>query len=91
MGWLEGAGQTHRLTQPRRTHQQGLLAAALAVREGRDVKTALTASTFNNRTTWKGVGFHAFGSACPPECQFTGFWHGRSPMTFRSAKAQLSF
>lgn len=57
MGWLEGAGQTHRLTQVRRTTQQGLLAAALAVREGRDVKTVLTANTYKNRTTWSGPGF----------------------------------
>jgi superfamily I DNA/RNA helicase len=57
MGWLEGAGQIHRLTQVRRTTQQGLLAAALAVREGRDVKAVLTANTFNNRTSWNGAGF----------------------------------
>lgn len=57
MGWLEGAGQTHRLTQVRRTTQQGLLAAALAVREGRDMKAVLTANTFNNRTSWNGAGF----------------------------------
>lgn len=57
IGWLEGAGQTYRLTQPRRTNQQGLLAAALAVREGRDIKAVLTANTFNSRTTWNGVGF----------------------------------
>lgn len=57
IGWLEGAGQTHRLTQPRRTNQQGLLAAALAVREGRDIKNALTANIFNHRTTWNGAGF----------------------------------
>ncbi len=57
MLWLEGAGQTQRLTQVRRTTQQGLLAAALAVREGRDVKAVLTASTFNNRTSWNGAGF----------------------------------
>ncbi|MAZ18496.1 MAG: hypothetical protein CL535_19490 [Ahrensia sp.] len=57
IGWLEGAGQTHRLTQVRRTTQQGLLAAALAVREGRDVKAVLTANTFNNRTSWNGSGF----------------------------------
>jgi UvrD-like helicase C-terminal domain/AAA domain len=55
--WLENAGQTHRLTRPRRTTQQGLLAAALAVREGRDVRAVLTASTFRNRTTWNGQGF----------------------------------
>ena len=57
MCWLEGAGQTHRLTLVRRTTQQGLLAAALAVREGRDVKAVLSANTFNNRTTWNGAGF----------------------------------
>jgi hypothetical protein len=57
IGWLENAGQTHRLTQPRRTQQQGLLAAALALREARDIKTVLTANTFNNRTTWSGAGF----------------------------------
>jgi hypothetical protein len=57
MGWLESAGQTHRLTRVRRTNQQGLLAAALAVREGRDVKTVLTARTAQNRTTWNGAGF----------------------------------
>lgn len=57
IGWLEGAGQTHRLTQVRRTAQQGLLAAALAVREGRDVKAVLTANTYKNRTTWNGAGF----------------------------------
>jgi superfamily I DNA/RNA helicase len=57
MGWLENAGQTHRLTQPRRTQQQGLLAAALAVREGRDIRGVLTANTFNKRTTWNGGGF----------------------------------
>ena len=57
MGWLESAGQTYRLTLPRRTNQQGLLAAALAVREGRDVKAVLTAKTFKNSTTWNGAGF----------------------------------
>ena len=57
IGWLEGAGQSHRLTQPRRTKHQGLLAAALAVREGRSIKAVLAASTFNNRTTWNGAGF----------------------------------
>jgi len=57
MRWLEGAGRTHRLTLVRRTNQQGLLAAALAVREGRDVKTVLRSNTFNNRTSWNGAGF----------------------------------
>jgi hypothetical protein len=60
MGWLESAGRTHRLTLPRRTNQQGLLAAALAVREGRDVKAVLTAKTFKNSTTWNGAGFRLF-------------------------------
>ena len=57
MSWLEGAGQTHRLTLVRRTTQQGLLAVALAVREGREVTAVLRASTFNNRTAWNGAGF----------------------------------
>lgn len=57
IGWLERAGQTHRLTQVRRTTKQGLLAAALSVREGRDVRAVLTANTFKNRTTWNGAGF----------------------------------
>jgi hypothetical protein len=57
MGWLNAAGQAHRLTQPHRTSQQGLLAAALGVREGRDIRTVLTPSTFQNRTTWNGQGF----------------------------------
>jgi superfamily I DNA/RNA helicase len=57
MGWLEGAGQTHRLTEVRRTTQQGLLAAALAVRQGQDVKAILRVNTFNNRTAWNGAGF----------------------------------
>lgn len=57
IGWLENAGQTHRLAQARRTQQQGLLAAALAVREGRDITTVLTSNTFNNRTSWNGQGF----------------------------------
>lgn len=57
MGWLEGAGQTHRLTQVHRTTQQGLLAAALAVREGRDLKAVLTARTAQNATSWNGAGF----------------------------------
>ena len=57
MGWLEGAGQTHRLTQVHRTTQQGLLSAALAVRQGQDVKNVLASNSFNNRTTWNGAGF----------------------------------
>ncbi len=57
INWLRGAGRTHPLTQTHRTNQQGLLAAALAVREGRDVKTVLTARTAQNGTTWNGAGF----------------------------------
>lgn len=57
MGWLEGAGQIHRLTQPRRTNRSGLLDAALAVREGKDLKGVLRRSEFNKRTSWKGEGF----------------------------------
>jgi hypothetical protein len=70
MGWLEGAGQTHRLTQVRRTTQQGLLAAALAVREGRDIKAVLTAKTFKNCTTWSGAGFRLLDApATNGDCQ----------------------
>jgi len=61
--WLEGAGQTHRLARVWRTTQQGLLAAALAVREGRDVRTVLTARTAQNRTTWNGGGFRLLDAA----------------------------
>jgi superfamily I DNA/RNA helicase len=57
INWLENAGQTHRLTQPQRTQQQGLLAAALALREGRDIRAVLIASTYESRTTWNGAGF----------------------------------
>ena len=57
IGWLEGAGHTHRLSQVRRTNQRGLLAAAQAVREGRDIRAVLTANSFNGRTTWSGPGF----------------------------------
>lgn len=57
IAWLEGAGQTHRLTEPKRTNQQGLLNAAYAVRHGHDLKAALTANTYRNGTTWSGAGF----------------------------------
>ena len=57
MDWLEGAGQTHHLTQVHRTTQKGLLAAALAVREGRDVKAVLSAKTSKAGTAWNGGGF----------------------------------
>lgn len=57
MRWLEAAGQTHRLTQPRRTAQRGLLAAARAVREGLDLAAALTRSQRALRGTWYGQGF----------------------------------
>jgi hypothetical protein len=57
IGWLEGTGRTHRLTEVRRTQQQGLLGAALAVRQGRDIKAGLNANVFNGKTTWSGAGF----------------------------------
>ena len=57
IAWLEGAGQTHRLTEPKRTNQQGLLNAAYAVRHGHDLRAALTANTHRNGTTWSGDGF----------------------------------
>jgi hypothetical protein len=58
--WLEGVGQTHRLTQPWRTNRQGLLAAARAVRDGTDMKAVLTATTYQKKTTWNGAGFRLF-------------------------------
>jgi superfamily I DNA/RNA helicase len=60
MDWIKNAGQTHHLTQSWRTQQQGLLDAALAVREGRDIKSVLTANTFKNRLSWNGAGFRLF-------------------------------
>lgn len=55
--WLEGAGQTHRLTLPRRTAQRGLLAVANAVRDGRDIKAVLTPSQRALNPTWSTKGF----------------------------------
>lgn len=55
--WLETAGETHRLSVPRRTNRQGLLGAALAVREGRDIRAVLTPRRSTNRTSWSGAGF----------------------------------
>lgn len=57
MAWFEGAGRTHRLTDPKRTNQQGLLNAAHAIREGSDIKEALPTNSYNGRTTWGGGGF----------------------------------
>lgn len=57
MDWLQAVGQTRRLSEPRRTGKRGLLSAALAIREARDIRTALTASTFKSSTTWNGAGF----------------------------------
>jgi superfamily I DNA/RNA helicase len=57
MHWLENVGQTHRLTQPRRTQQLGLLAAARAVREGRDIKAVLARSQQAQRPAWNAQGF----------------------------------
>ena len=57
IGWLENAGQIHRLTLPRRTQKRGLLDAALAVREGRDITTVLTRSDCAQRPAWYGQGF----------------------------------
>ena len=80
MDWLESAGQTHRLTQPRRTTQRGLLAAARAVSEGRDVKAVLTRA--NRPATRHGTarvsGFSTRTRATP------GFSHGRLPMKLPS-------
>lgn len=57
MGWLEAAGQTHRLTQPKRTTQRGLLAAANAIRNGQALKRVLTQSQQTRNPTWNGQGF----------------------------------
>jgi superfamily I DNA/RNA helicase len=57
ISWLESAGQTHRLTQPRRTSQPGLLGAALAVREGRPIKSVLNQSQQARTPTWSRHGF----------------------------------
>jgi superfamily I DNA/RNA helicase len=57
MRWLEGTGRTNRLTQPRRTAQRGLLAAANAVREERDIKAVLTQSRQARNPTWYAPGF----------------------------------
>lgn len=57
MDWLSGAGRTHRLTRSHRTQQRGLLAAALAVRESRDLKAVLAANANKHGTTWSGAGF----------------------------------
>ena len=55
--WLEGAGRTHRLVLPRRTAQRGLLAAASAVKEERDIKAVLMQSQQARNPTWNGQGF----------------------------------
>jgi superfamily I DNA/RNA helicase len=57
MGWLESAGQTHRLTQPRRTAQRGLLAAANAVRNGQSIRAVQIKSQKAQTPTWNGQGF----------------------------------
>jgi superfamily I DNA/RNA helicase len=57
MSWLEGAGQTHRLTRPRRTAQRGLLAAANAVRNGQSIRAVLIKSQKAQTPTWNGQGF----------------------------------
>lgn len=57
MGWLETAGQTHRLTEPMRTSKQGLLDAARTVREGGDIRAVLTERAFGKSLTWNGPGF----------------------------------
>jgi superfamily I DNA/RNA helicase len=57
MGWLEQAGQTHRLTQPMRTSQSGLLSAAHSVRNGQDIRASLTKSPTAKNPTWTAAGF----------------------------------
>jgi hypothetical protein len=53
--WLESQGTIHRLTQTKRTTQTGLLAAALAVRDGRDIKSVLK-RTGAKTPTWAAEG-----------------------------------
>lgn len=55
MAWLEAAGTTERLTKVRRTDKPHLLAAALAVRQGRDITQGLI------RSKGKGVGWYGQG------------------------------
>jgi superfamily I DNA/RNA helicase len=62
MGWLEEVGRIHRLTEPMRTAQQGLLAAATAVREGRELAAVLTRSQRAQRPTWYAQGFRLIES-----------------------------
>jgi superfamily I DNA/RNA helicase len=60
VGWLENNGLVHRLTQPRRTMQRGLLETALAAREGRDLRSVLIKREFKGRSTWIGQGVRLF-------------------------------
>jgi|GEM_PF-339369 len=57
IGWLEGAGETTRLVQPMRTTLPGLLAAAGAVRDRRDIRAVLAQSQRARGPTWNGRGF----------------------------------
>ena len=53
----------HRLTQVRRTRQQGLLAAALAIRDGGDIRTVLTAKSVQRQNVMERSGISSSGSA----------------------------
>lgn len=56
--WLESVGQTTRLTIVHRTNKNGLLSAARAIREGKDVKSVLRSRTSQkNNIMWYGDGF----------------------------------
>jgi len=55
---LLGAGTSHSLTQNHRTDKSGLLAAALAVRSGEDIRAVLNEEAIGktNRVHWVGEG-----------------------------------
>ena len=57
MEWLAGTGETTRLTDPMRTDQAGLLAAANAIRNGQDVRAILRQSDRAQNPTWYANGF----------------------------------
>lgn len=58
IGQLDRAGTTHALTQSHRTNKKGLLAAALAVRNGENVLEVLNEQTVgkNGKVHWIGEG-----------------------------------
>jgi superfamily I DNA/RNA helicase len=57
LDWLRGAGKAVSLTRVERTSQAGLLLAAHAVRNGTDIRAALTQSKKSRNPTWLASGF----------------------------------